>query len=139
VDIKVLQQNIKKLTVIFQNIAKRVMQEKKIKTTSIDDILVTIENEKIVIILPDHFQFIEKGRKVGGKLPPIKQIANWITQNKIQYPKEMTLQQISFAIAKGISKNGIKARPFLKVLEIEIFEYITLYLDSEIQKKFNKI
>lgn len=138
-DSKILQQNIKKLTVIFQNIAKRVMQEKKIKTTSIDDIIVDVENEKIIIILPDHFQFIENGRKIGAALPPVKTIAKWIKSRKIQYPKEMTLKQIAFAIANGISKNGIKARPFLKVLEIEIFEYITLYLDSEIQKGFNKI
>lgn len=138
-DINILQQNIKKLTVLFQNIAKRVMQERKIKTTSIDDIIVTLENDKIVIILPDHFQFIDKGRKSGAALPPIKQIADWITKNKIKYPKELTLKQISFAIANSISKKGIKARPFLKVLEIEIFEYITLYLDTEIQKNFNKI
>lgn len=77
----------------------------------------------LTLSLEDYWKYIENGRRAGSKMPPITAIKNWIERKNIQ-PKPMTLKNgktvlpninsLSFLIARSISKNGIKAKPFFK-------------------------
>ncbi len=50
---------------------------------------------------PEHYVFVDKGRRPGAKMPPVKPIQEWI--------KRKGLDLNAFAVAKSISKKGIKA------------------------------
>jgi len=50
---------------------------------------------------PEHYVFVDKGRRPGAKQPPAKPIKAWIRQ------KGLDLN--AFAVARSIAKKGIKA------------------------------
>lgn len=68
---------------------------------------------------PEHYIFIDKGRKAGAKPPPTKPIAAWI--------KRKGLDLNAYAVAKSIGKKGIKPtniysdniEKFIKELDLE--------------------
>ena len=49
---------------------------------------------------PEHYIFVDKGRRAGAKMPPIKPIQQWI--------KQRGLDLNAFAVARSIAKKGIK-------------------------------
>ena len=51
-------------------------------------------------VAPDYYIFVDKGRRAGAKMPPIKHIQQWI--------KQKGLDLNAFAVAKSIAKKGIK-------------------------------
>jgi len=51
-------------------------------------------------VAPDYYIFVDKGRRAGAKMPPIKPIQQWI--------KQKGLDLNAFAVAKSIAKKGIK-------------------------------
>ncbi len=51
-------------------------------------------------VAPEHYTFVDKGRRPGAKPPPIAPIRRWI--------KARGLDLNAFAVAKSISKKGIK-------------------------------
>lgn len=53
---------------------------------------------------------VEFGRKPGS-FPDIQAITWWVKRKKIGVPKNQ--QSIAFAIAKSISRKGVKPRPFM--------------------------
>ncbi len=50
---------------------------------------------------PEHYVFVDKGRRPGAKQPPVKPIQEWI--------KRKGLDLNAFAVARSIAKKGIKA------------------------------
>ena len=77
----------------------------------------------ISVSLADYWKYIENGRRAGAKMPPVSAIENWIKVKQI-IPHSMTLKsgktviptipQLSFLIARKISRDGIRPRPFFK-------------------------
>jgi len=77
----------------------------------------------ISISLEDYWKYIENGRRAGAKMPPLEAIEKWIRVKQI-IPHPMTLKsgkrvlpsvkQLSFLIARKISRDGIRPRPFFK-------------------------
>lgn len=77
----------------------------------------------ISIKLEEYWKYIENGRRSGAKFPPIDAIEKWIVRKQI-IPHSMTLKsgktvipsvkQLSFLIARKISRDGIRPRPFFK-------------------------
>lgn len=77
----------------------------------------------ISVSLADYWKYIENGRRAGAKMPPVSAIENWINVKQI-IPHSMTLKsgktvvptipQLSFLIARKISRDGIRPRPFFK-------------------------
>lgn len=63
----------------------------------------------VSLYLPFYEKYIESGRRAGAKPPPIDVIIKWMKRKGIAVGQE---NRVAFAIARGISKNGIKARPF---------------------------
>ena len=76
----------------------------------------------ISVSLADYWKYIEYGRR-PGKMPPVSAIENWIKVKQI-LPRPITLKsgksvvptipQLSFLIARKISRDGISPRPFFK-------------------------
>lgn len=59
---------------------------------------------------PEHYIFVDKGRKPNSKMPPIRPIMKWI--------KRRGLDLNPFAVAKSIAKKGIKpTRIYTKAIE----------------------
>ena len=85
---------------------------------------VKMENSSwlISISLEEYWKYIEYGRR-PGKMPPLDVIEKWINVRQI-IPHSMTLKsgktvipsvkQLSFLIARKISRDGIRPRPFFK-------------------------
>ena len=60
------------------------------------------------IILNDYLVFIESGRRKGAKMPPVEPIVRWCKQKGIP-----TDNSTIYLIRRAISRDGIKARPFM--------------------------
>ena len=73
----------------------------------------------LTILMNDYWLYVENGRK-AGKMPPIKNIYEWI-QNKqplqakvAQSPDRIAAtKSLAYVIARKISKKGTKAQPFI--------------------------
>lgn len=63
----------------------------------------TIQGTRIVYEAkaPEHYVFVDKGRRAGAKQTPTKPIEKWI--------KQKGLDLNAFAVARSIAKKGIKA------------------------------
>lgn len=78
---------------------------------------INIQNEKfnLVIEYAGHGKYVIDGRR-PGKFPPISAIKNWVLNKRISNPL-MTIDQLSFVIARGIAKKGIRPLNFLAPYE----------------------
>jgi len=89
---------------------------------------VTFAGDSITISLPDYYLYIDKGRKAGAKMPPVKFIAIWIKRKKLPIPDGMDIVSLAWAISKSIAKNGIKPRPFLDTVRTTLGDVLRDYL-----------
>jgi hypothetical protein len=64
-------------------------------------------------------EVVDSGRK-PGKFPPIKPMVDWVRERGISSPGK-TPEQIAYAIAYDIQKNGFRPRPFIQptIAEVE--------------------
>ena len=73
----------------------------------------------LTILMNDYWLYVENGRK-AGKMPPIKNIYEWI-QNKAPLQAKIAdspnkiaaTKSLAYVIARKISKKGTKAQPFI--------------------------
>ena len=65
--------------------------------------------ENIIFMIPYYGEFVDKGRKPGGKMPPIESLQMWSKVTNV------------WGLAKHIQEDGIKPNPFL--YEININRY----------------
>ena len=83
------------------------------------------------IILNDYLVFIESGRRKGAKFPPIEPIVRWARSRGIP-----TDNSTIFLIRRAISRDGIKARPFMAYVMEEVDKE---WNDSLADELFSKI
>ena len=67
------------------------------------------------IILNDYLVYIESGRMKGAKMPPVEPIVRWARSRGIP-----TDNSTIYLIRRAISRDGIKARPFMAYVMDEI-------------------
>lgn len=68
---------------------------------------------ELQIYANDYLNFIDKGRPVGGKLPPPKKLERWIDTKGLTSDNFKSSEQLSWAIAFSIQRNGIAATNIL--------------------------
>jgi len=56
---------------------------------------------------------VEYGRRVGAKAPPVDALMGWIRRHPRPGPHNRSQRSQAFALARSISRRGIRARPFL--------------------------
>jgi hypothetical protein len=74
----------------------------------------------VSIDLEEYWQYVEDGRRAGGRKPPFKAIYDWITVKRIVgYPmkngKIPTQTQLAHIIRNAIAKNGIQPTNYLRM------------------------
>lgn len=67
------------------------------------------------IILNDYLVYIENGRRKGAKMPPVEPIVKWCKKKGIPSDNSTV-----YLIRRAISRDGIKARPFMAHVMEEI-------------------
>lgn len=83
------------------------------------------------IILNDYLVYIENGRRKGAKMPPVEPIVRWCRKHGIPSDNSTV-----FLIRRAISRDGIKARPFMS----HVMEELDGYWDNGwADELFNKI
>jgi len=114
---------------------KRILLSNRKRATGnlINSIGYKIKNNEIIIITAPYGKYVDEGRRKGATPPPIKAILNWIKVKRIpidggrtktivarskKQPQNKQMEQMAYAIARGISKNEIKATNFTKPIAI---------------------
>lgn len=83
------------------------------------------------IILNDYLVYIESGRRKGAKMPPVEPIVRWARSRGIP-----TDNSTIYLIRRAISRDGIKARPFMA----HVMDEIDREWDNNVADElFNKI
>lgn len=73
-------------------------------------------NPVITLLFDDYIDYIEQGRKPdSGATPPISELRDWAQRKGIP-----TTNDVLYAIAEAIRKQGMAPRPILAMLEREI-------------------
>lgn len=70
------------------------------------------------LMLNDYLVYIEGGRRIGAKFPPIKPIVEWAKRRGIP-----TDNSTIFLIRRAISRDGIRPRPFMELIFEEMDEF----------------
>ena len=101
------------------------------------NISIKLIGEEIVVEMPGYGEFIDKGRKKGGKQPPIKAMINYIRSRNIT-STDLTEEQLAYAIAYSIKRDGIKPKPFIEKLTEAVFELVNEHVYNELNKQIAK-
>ncbi len=93
----------------LEKATKTILRQKKLKPNS--DLYKSIEwiekgNKVMTLIALDYFQFVDTGRR-RGNMPPPQDLIPWLKQNGISPRQGQTLNQLAFAIANAIKRDGI--------------------------------
>ena len=118
-----------------------VLNNAKIKTTQSEakrKFPIEVSKQGFDVFLPGYYNFADKGRK-SGKRPPVSAILDWLKENKIRPPKDITTKSFAFAIANSIGNKGTRPKPFLKRLNEELsllfVEYTTNKINNTLKGK----
>lgn len=97
-----------------------------------------VTNTRLIIWGAFHSQFMESGRRSGGR-PPIPSIIRWI-ENKKNLPPSMIRdkKRVAFAIANKIAKEGVKVPSQYNAGEV-ISKVINDFLANDVYKMIDEL
>ena len=101
---------------------------------------------EVKLSLADYWVYVEKGRRAGGKFPPVSAIERWIEVKPV-LPKPMsngklpTNKQLAYLIGRKIAIEGISPKPLLQRSVDDVWnnmrEFISEALAKDLQKEIN--
>lgn len=101
------------------------------------DYKVTISSDsiKLLFIAEDYWINVEEGRKAGSKMPPIRDIEDWIISKGLPEKKGL-----AYIIARSIAEKGIKPTYYLRDIMInnDFSDEIAKALQKDINIEINK-
>lgn len=97
------------------------------------DVLVIRSGNDFGIVFSEYAHFVDSGRGANKKPPPVRVIVDWIERNGI-FADNLSTLQLAFAISRSIGKKGIKPRPFLDRLSLEVAELVKIHIFEEQRK-----
>ena len=71
----------------------------------------TFDGSRFTMFANDYYQYIDSGRKAGGKRVPVESILTWIRKKNIRPRNEMTINSLAYIIQRSINRKGIFPRP----------------------------
>lgn len=89
-------------------------------------VVITEDDAVGSLILPDHWRYVEDGRRKGAKQPPVSAIRKWIDQRRIKPWDGQTRKGLAYVMARSIAKKGI---PPTHYLEMSAEEAVDKYRD----------
>lgn len=101
---------------------------------------------EVKLSLADYWVFVEKGRRAGGKFPPVSAIERWIEVKPV-LPRPMsngklpTNKQLAYLIGRKIAIEGISPKSLLQRSVDDVWnnmrEFISEALAKDLQKEIN--
>ena len=101
---------------------------------------------EVKLSLADYWVFVEKGKRAGGKFPPVSAIERWIEVKPV-LPRPMsngklpTNKQLAYLIGRKIAIEGISPKPLLQRSVDDVWnnmrEFISEALAKDLQKEIN--
>jgi len=112
------------------------LEELRLRDSELYKNLATRINDKksswfLQVILPNYAKWVDGGRRPGN-MPPVGAILSWLRRKGLK-PKRGSLGQFAWAIAKSISKRGIKPRPFIKNISVYSLEFTEANMQAAAQ------
>jgi len=126
---------------------QRILNQKGITNTGdlADSFTAASTEEGMTISFNMYGEVVDGGRRAGS-FPPIKPIKEWIKQRGLTPKQGQTTEQLAFAVATNIKKNGIRPRPFIQptlddvaqqIIAPEIEINMALDIEKDVQQIFN--
>lgn len=101
---------------------------------------------EVKLSLADYWVYVEKGKRAGGKFPPVSAIERWIEVKPV-LPRPMsngklpTNKQLAYLIGRKIAIEGISPKPLLQRSVDDVWnnmrEFISEALAKDLQKEIN--
>jgi len=136
-----IRRDLSKITNILIKTTAEVLNIAKIKTSpgeAKSKFKVIINDKELTVTIPGYYSFVDKGRKKDSKKPPIKAIMKWIKDSKIKVPKESSIEALAWAISASIGKKGIKPKPFIEELQLQLGVLTRDFIVNTLNKAFKK-
>lgn len=93
------------------------------------------KNNKVELLIPDYYKFIESGRKIRISKVPIEVLLKWMKRKGIARGRE---NKVVYAIQRSIYLKGIKPKPFLDKATDDIDEQIETFIEMDFGKELDK-
>lgn len=117
---EIVRKDIENISKLFIKTVVEILNDIRIYKTESEfskDFKIFVNGFDIVLQIPAHYLYVDKGRKKGSKRPPVSEIYKWIKKSEIAIPKDFDIKSFAFAISNSIASKGIKARPFIQDLQ----------------------
>lgn len=99
----------------LEKATKAILQQKGVKPNSElynnIDWIESEDNKVMTLIALDYFQWVDTGRR-SGIMPPVEDLIPWIKKNGIMPSNGMSINQLAFAIANAIKRDGIMGKNY---------------------------
>lgn len=89
---------------VLEEMAPELLDKYK-ELANTENVTVTVGDLEVTLHLPPYWMYIEYGRR-AGKFPPIQSIEDWVVRKRIVPRGNTTIPQVSYLIARKISKEG---------------------------------
>ena len=104
---------------INTKVGKNTLQGSELANTAISGYRVENDDAIVQLLVNDYIKYIESGRRIGAKMPPVEPIVRWCKKNGIP-----TDNSTVFLIRRAISRDGVPSRTIMQFVWQDIEQQI---------------